>query len=77
MVFLSSAMVLPKRVRQSSRARSSSLPRFGRLCRRPLQLEEDNLTSYMVWFTIERIICGTDFVVRSGNEVRVETHRSG
>ena len=58
MVVSSSETVSSKRLRQSSRALCSSLSSFGRFLRRPLQLEADNVTSYIVWFTTERIICG-------------------
>lgn len=44
--------------------------------RRPLQFEDEYLTSSMVWLMTEQIICGTDFEVRSGKEDRVETQRS-
>lgn len=51
---------------------------FARLYQRLLpQLEEDNVTSYMVQFVTEHIICETNFEVRFKNEVRVEMQWSG
>ena len=42
-----------------------------------MQLCNDDLTSSMVWLSRKHINCGTDLEARSGNEARVETHRSG
>lgn len=78
MVVLSSKMVSSNKLRQSSTALCSSWFILRRiLFFRPLQLEDDNLTSCMVWLMMEEIICGTNVEVRSGKEARVETHRSG
>lgn len=42
----------------------------------PVQFEYEAMTSYMVLFTVEDMISGTDFELRFGNEERVETQRS-
>lgn len=77
MVVLSSSVVVSNKLRQSTSALCSSLLRFGIVLRRPLQFEDETLTSPMVWLRREHIICGTVLVARSGKVESVETHRSG
>ena len=42
-----------------------------------MHFSKDDLTSYMVWFTLAEIISGSDLEARSGKEERVETHMCG